>query len=648
MSEDKKGSLNMPPEDFETPKGDSPGLDTPSGNAENGPVTTERIPRGGGPGGPPGMGGGEKAKNFKGTMGRLLKYLGAYKVSIAVVVILATASAVLTVIAPNVLGQITTNLYNGVKTGEWGGIWQEILRILITLAVIYICAQGFTILQNFILARVTSRIVYDLRRDLDLKIAKLPLKYLDGTTHGELLSRVVNDTETVSMTLQQSMPQIVTAVITFIGVICMMFSINVAMAAASMIIIPLTVIISSVVVKKSQKYFRGQQKAIGDMNSHVEEMYTGHTIVKSFNYEDKAKSDFTVINDKIRTNAKNAEFFSSLMMPLSSVLTNLSYAAMAAAGCLNVINGKIDVGQVQAFLQYMRQFGMPISTISNMASTLQSAAAAAERIFEVLNEEEEVPDKEPPKIIEHVKGNVSIEHVKFGYSPDKIIISDLNLEVKSGQTIAIVGPTGAGKTTLINLLMRFYDVNGGSIRIDGVDVRDMRRDDLRSIFGMVLQDTWLFNGTIEENLAYGRDGATHEEVVDAAKKAYAHHFIKAQPDGYATVINEEGSNISQGQKQLLTIARAIVADPAILILDEATSSVDTRTEVLIQNAMNKLMEGRTSFVIAHRLSTIRGADTILVMNNGNVVEQGNHDELLAKGGFYAALYNSQFENSESA
>lgn len=598
-------------------------------------------------GGPGAMRIHEKPKNAKKTLSRLFRYLGAHKIALLVIAIMSAASTVLAVIAPEILGKATTALYGGVESGNWDGVWQEIVNILVSLGIIYLITQILLFFQNFIAAKVSARTIHKLRRDLSEKVHRLPLSYLDGKTTGELLSRVTNDAETVNMTLHQTMTQIITSVITIVGCLIMMFSINVTMALVAIIIIPLSLISSNLVIKKSQKYFRRQSSAIGDVNSHVEEMYTGHNIIKAFNYEEKSKERFDKINSNIRENAWRAEFFSGLMQPIAIVLGGLGYAVIAAMGCLNFINGRItQVGQIQSFLQYMKQFSQPISSVANMSAMLQSAIAAAERVFEVLDEDEEIADKENPEKLENIRGDVSIEHIKFGYSPDKAIIHDLTINVKSGQTIAIVGPTGAGKTTLINLLMRFYDVDGGSIKIDGVDIRDMKRDDLRGIFGMVLQDTWLFNGTVYENIAYGRDGATRAQVVDAAKRAYVHRFIKTLSEGYDMELNEEASNISQGQKQLLTIARVIVKDPAILILDEATSSVDTRTEVLIQKAMNELMKGRTSFVIAHRLSTIRGADTILVINDGDVVEQGNHEDLLAKGGFYASLYNSQFENAE--
>jgi len=586
----------------------------------------------------------EKAKNFGSSGMRLIKYFSEFKIQLIAVIIMVILSTTFTVVAPEILGKVTTQLYNGVSTGKFN--WSYIINILRWLTIIYILAQLFQFFQSFIMAKITARSIYNLRNDVDRKINKLPLQYLDSKTHGEILSRVTNDIETINSTMQQSFTQIVSSLATVIGILIMMFSINLWMSLIAIIVIPLSIIASSSVIKGSQKYFGIQQKEIGKINGHIEEMYTGHSIVKIFNYEEKAKEKFKTINNEIYKNAWRAEFLSGTMMPIVSFFGYIGYALIAVLGCTFVLKGKIQVGQVQAFIQYMKQFTQPLSTIANMAGTLQSTIAAAERVFEILDEKEEVPDLQVDIKAEKIKGDVSIKNVKFGYSKDKPIINNLNIEVKSGQTVAIVGPTGAGKTTLINLLMRFYDVDDGSIKVDGVDIKNMKRDSLHTIFGMVLQDTWLFNGTIEENLAYGSDSATHEDVVVAAKTAYAHHFIKVLPGGYNMVINEEANNISQGQKQLLTIARAIIADPKILILDEATSSVDTRTEVFIQKAMNELMKGRTSFVIAHRLSTIRDADVILVMNSGDVIEQGSHDELMKQGGFYYNLYNSQFESMD--
>ncbi|MCB2295610.1 ABC transporter ATP-binding protein/permease [Clostridium algoriphilum] len=583
----------------------------------------------------------EKPKHFGSSAKRLINYFSPFKFHLIAVLVMVILSTAFTVAAPEILGKVTTELYKWVSTGKLN--WTYVLYILKWLTVIYVLSQLFQFLQSFIMAKITSRTIYNMRNDVDRKINKLPLKYLDSKTHGEILSRVTNDIETINSTMQQSFTQIITSIATVIGILLMMFSINLWMSLIAIIVIPLSMIASLTVIKGSQKYFTEQQKAIGEINGHIEEMYTGHNIVKIFNYEEKAKEKFTTINKDIYENAWRAEFFSGTMMPIVTFFGNVGYALIAVLGCIFVVQGKIQVGQIQAFIQYMKQFMQPLTTISNMVGTLQSTIAAAERVFEILDEKEEVPDLETAVEIEKTKGNVSLKNVKFGYSKDEPIINNLNIEVKSGQTVAIVGPTGAGKTTLINLLMRFYEVDGGSIKIDGIDIKDMKRDNLHTIFGMVLQDTWLFNGTIEENLAYGREGATHTEVVAAAKTAYAHHFIKTLPEGYNMVINEEASNISQGQKQLLTIARAIITDPRILILDEATSSVDTRTEVLIQKAMDELLKGRTSFVIAHRLSTIRDADVILVMNNGDVIEQGSHDELMKQGGFYYNLYNSQFE-----
>ncbi|AIF52978.1 ABC transporter ATP-binding protein [Pelosinus sp. UFO1] len=588
--------------------------------------------------------GSEKAKNFSSSAKRLIGYLSKFKRQFIMVLIMVILSTAFTVTAPEILGKVTTALYHGVSTGVFD--WSYILRILKLLALIYVLSQVFQFVQNFFMAEITARTIYNLRNDIDQKINKLPLKYLDSKSHGEILSRVTNDIETINSTMQHSLNQILTSLATVLGILMMMFSINIWMSLIAIVVIPLSLLTSAGVIKGSQKYFGRQQAAIGEINGHIEEMYTGHNIIKTFNYEEKSKERFSDINNKIYENAWRAEFFSGTMMPMVSFFGNVGYALIAVVGCILVIQGKIQVGQIQSFTQYTKQFMQPLSTISNLAGTLQSTIAAAERVFAILDEEEELPDNLNATLNNNIQGNVSIENISFGYSKDQTLIRNLTIDVKSGQTVAVVGPTGAGKTTLINLLMRFYDVDSGSIKVDGVDIRDMRRDDLYTIFGMVLQDTWLFHGTVEENLVYGKEGATHEEVVDAVKTAYAHHFIKTLPGGYNMMLNEEANNISQGQKQLLTIARAIIADPQILILDEATSSVDTRTEVLIQKAMNKLMKGRTSFVIAHRLSTIRDADIILVMNHGDVIEQGSHEELMAKGGFYQNLYNSQFENDE--
>jgi ATP-binding cassette subfamily B protein len=507
---------------------------------------------------------------------------------------------------------------------------------------LYVLSALFGYVQQYLMAGVAQRTVYDLRKEVNAKISRLPLSYFDSRTHGEVLSRAVNDVDNIGSTLQQSLTQLITAVVTLVGVIVMMLTISPLMTLILILTLPLSFLVIKEIAKRSQKHFMGQQKHLGQLNGHVEEMYTGHKIVKAFGHEQKSVDTFNGINEELYHSGWRAQFISGIIMPLMGFINNIGYVLICVVGGLLVTKKAIDIGDIQAFIQYARQFSMPITQTANIANVIQSTLASAERVFELLDEKEEVPEAQEAKALNSPKGEVRFDGVKFGYKEDAVLIEDMNIDVKPGQTIAIVGPTGAGKTTLINLLMRFYEVNGGSITIDGVDIRDVKRGNLRSLFGMVLQDTWLFNGTIRDNIGYGRAGATEQEIVEAAKAAHADHFIRTLPDGYDTVLNEEASNISQGQKQLLTIARAILADPAILILDEATSSVDTRTEIYIQKAMNDLMQGRTSFVIAHRLSTIRDADLILVMNHGSVIEKGTHEELLAKGGFYADLYNSQF------
>ncbi|EIW19385.1 MULTISPECIES: ABC transporter ATP-binding protein [Pelosinus] len=590
------------------------------------------------------IGDAEKPRNFGNTGRRLLRYFKQLKGKLLVAILMTVLSTVFTVLAPEILGRVTTQLYIGVTTEIF--LWDKMITTLLLLTVIYLISQVFAFGQNFLMAEITSRIIYLIRTDLNIKLNRLPLRFLDSKTHGELLSRVTNDVETVSSTLQHSFTQIISSLTTLAGISVMMLLINIWISLVAFAVIPLALLTSSIIIKASQKYFINQQAFIGAMNGHVEEMYTGYSIVRSFNYEEEAKTRFSDLNKKILKNSWRAEFLSGILSPLAAFLGNIGYVGVAVLGCFFAIRGQIEVGQIQAFLQYVKQFNNPISIISNAAGTLQAALAAAERIFEILDEAEESAEHPNPVKLENVQGNVSIRQVNFSYLPGQPVIRDFNLEVKSGQTVAIVGPTGSGKTTLINLFMRFYDVDDGSIKIDGIDIRDMKRDDLRGIFGMVLQDTWLFNGTIAENIAYGRQGATRQQVVDAAKTAYVHQFIRTLPNSYDMRISEDAGNISQGQKQLLTIARAIIADSPILILDEATSSVDTRTEVLIQNAMNRMMQGRTSFVIAHRLSTIRNADIILVLNHGDIVEKGSHTELMAKKGFYHSLYNSQFAAEE--
>lgn len=603
-----------------------------------------------GPGfGPPGGAGApfQKAKNFKGTLKRLIRYLAPYKSRLLTVFFAAILSTIFTILGPKILGKATTKIFEGVSLKMAGvpgaGIdFGYILRIIIILIGLYIISSLFSFIQQFVMAGVAQRTVYQLREEAEAKISRLPLSYFDGTTTGETLSRVVNDVDNISTTLQQSLTQLITSIVTLVGVTVMMLSISPVMTLILLCTLPLSALIAVKVAKKSQGFFGGQQKSLGDLSGHVEEIYTGHEVVKAFGHEKKAMEEFKVINERLYTYSWKAQFISGIIMPLMNFVNNFGYVLISVVGGIFVTRAYITVGDIQAFIQYARQFSQPITQTANIANIIQSTIASAERVFELLDEEEEVPEVANVKEIEHPKGHVSFEHVDFGYKADQLLIKDMNIEVQPGQMIAIVGPTGAGKTTLINLLMRFYEINGGSIKIDGVDITDLKRSDLHSMFGMVLQDTWLFNGTIEENIAYGREGATKDEIIEAAKAAHADHFIRTLPEGYQTELNEEGTNISQGQKQLLTIARAILANPTILILDEATSSVDTRTEVFIQKAMNRLMEGRTSFVIAHRLSTIKDADLILVMNQGTVIEQGNHEQLLAQGGFYADLYNSQF------
>lgn len=614
---------------------------------------------GGGPMGRGPMGGaGEKAKNFKGTMKKLISYLKPFTASIIIVIIFAVGSAAFSIIGPKVLGKATTNIFKGLVgkiTGSGVDIdFEYIGRILLILLILYIISTLFSFVQGFIMSGVTQKVSYNLRKEISEKINRMPLKYFDNKTHGEVLSRVTNDVDTVSQNLNQSMTQVITSITTLIGVLIMMISISGIMTGATLLILPISMFLISVVVKKSQKHFRNQQKYLGNVNGQVEEVYGGHNIVKAFNGEEEAIREFNKLNDKLYDSAWKSQFLSGMMMPIMTFVGNIGYVVVSILGGWLAIKKTIEVGDIQSFIQYVRSFNQPIAQSAQIANLMQSTAAAAERVFEFLEEEEEVQFAENPVKIknlllsqdegEEIQGEVNFENVHFGYKEDKIIINDFSAHVKPGQKVAIVGPTGAGKTTMVKLLMRFYDVNSGAILIDGHNIQDFNRQDLRSIFGMVLQDTWLFNGSIKENIRYGRLNANDEEVIAAAKAANVDHFVKTLPDGYGMILNEEANNVSAGQKQLLTIARAILADPKILILDEATSSVDTRTEVLIQKAMDNLMKGRTSFVIAHRLSTIRDADLILVMKDGDIVEQGNHNELLAANGFYANLYNSQFED----
>ena len=614
--------------------------------------------RKGGMGGPMGrMGGGpravEKAKDFKGTMKKLGVYLKPYSLSIAIVILFAIGSAAFSIVGPKILGKATTKIFEGLVQKITGvpdasidfGYIGNIAMILVAL---YLVSSLFGIIQSFIMSGVAQKVSYNLRKQISEKMDTLPLNYFDTRTNGEVLSRITNDVDTVNQTLNQSLSQIITSVVTLIGVLIMMFSISWIMTLATFIILPVSMVLISLVVKKSQKYFKSQQEYLGHLNGQVEEVYGGHNIMKAFNREEASTKDFDELNNTLYKSAWKSQFLSSMMMPIMSFVGNLGYVLVSILGGWLTIKSVITVGDIQAFIQYVRSFNQPISQMAQVANIMQSTAAAAERVFEFLDEEDEVKDPVNSVDPSEIRGEVEFEDVHFGYNEDKIIINDFSVDVKPGQKVAIVGPTGAGKTTIVKLLMRFYDINSGSIKIDGHDIRDFKRADLRNLFGMVLQDTWLFNGTIMENLRYGRLDATDAEVKEAAKAAHVDHFVKTLPDGYNMVLNEEASNISQGQKQLLTIARAFLKDPKLLILDEATSSVDTRTELLIQKAMEKLMEGRTSFIIAHRLSTIRDADLILVMKDGDIVEQGNHEELLEKGGFYSSLYNSQFEQSSAS
>lgn len=614
----------------------------------------------GGPGGGHGgghMGGGmrkiEKAKNFKETMNKLLQYLKPYKFSILIVIIFAIGSAAFAIVGPKILGKATTKLFEGLVdkvTGVHGAAidFTYIGNIALLLLGLYIASTVFSIIQGYIISGVAQKVSYNFRKEIDEKINRMPLKYFDKTTHGEVLSRVTNDVDTVSQTLNQSMSQIITSVITIIGVLIMMLSISWQMTLVALLILPVSMMLIMGVVKRSQKYFKSQQEYLGHVNGQVEEIYSGHNIVKAFNTEEEEVKKFEEVNDTLYHSAWKSQFLSGMMMPIMMFIGNIGYVAVSILGGWLAVKRTIAVGDILAFVQYVRSFTQPIAQVAQIANVLQSTAAAAERVFEFLDEEEEIPETKNPVKLQEVKGEVTFKDVQFGYNPDKIIINNFSANIKPGQKVAIVGPTGAGKTTIVKLLMRFYDVNSGTICIDGHDIKDFTREDLRNMFGMVLQDTWLFNGSIMENIRYGRLDATDEEVIEAAKAAHVHSFVKTLPNKYQMELNEEASNVSQGQKQLLTIARALLADPKILILDEATSSIDTRTEVLIQKAMENLMEGRTSFIIAHRLSTIRDADLILVMKDGDIVEQGNHEELLKADGFYASLYNSQFESADAS
>ena len=608
----------------------------------------KQPPRRRGPGGPGrGMMPAEKAKDFKGSIGKLIKYIGTYKIAIIFVMVMAAASTVFSVIGPKILGKATTGLSEGLmrKIAGTGGIdFGYIGKILLIVLGLYACSAIFNFIQGWIMTGISQKICYRMRKEISEKINRMPMKYFESRTYGEVLSRITNDVDTLGMGLNQSITTIITATATMIGVLIMMLSISPLMTIIAIVILPISVALVSFVIKKSQNYFKTQQEYLGHINGQVEEVYGGHLVIKAFNREKDTIEEFNRTNEILYQSAWKSQFLSGMMQPIMMFVGNLGYAAVALSGGLLAIRGTITIGDIQAFIQYVKNFTQPIQQIAQVINQVQSMAAASERVFEFLNEEEEDQTVEHPADVSAVTGTVDFDHVQFGYNPDQTIIKDFSAHVKPGQKIAIVGPTGAGKTTMVKLLMRFYDVNSGSIKLDGHDVRDFNRRELRDAFGMVLQDTWLFKGTIMENIRYGRLEATDEEVIAAAKAAHADHFIKTLPGGYQMELNEDASNVSQGQKQLLTIARAILADNKILILDEATSSVDTRTEVTIQKAMDNLMRGRTSFVIAHRLSTIRNADLILVMKDGDIVEQGNHEELLEKNGFYANLYNSQFED----
>ena len=609
----------------------------------------KQTPRRRGPGG--GMAPAEKAKNFKGSISKLMQYIGRYKIAILAVMIMAAASTVFTVIGPKVLGKATTGLSEGLMkkiTGTGGIDFSYIGRILIIVLCLYACSAIFSFIQGWIMTGVSQKVCYRLRKEISEKINRMPMKYFESRTYGEVLSRITNDVDTLGMGLNQSITTIITSVATMIGVLVMMLSISPLMTIIAIVILPISVGLVSFVVKKSQSYFKTQQEYLGHINGQIEETYGGHMVVKSFNKEKDMVDTFDKTNAVLYSSAWKSQFFSGMMQPIMMFVGNLGYAGVALSGGMLAINGVITIGDIQAFIQYVKNFTQPITQIAQVINQVQSMAAASERVFEFLEEEEEEQIAANPVPTDNIRGEVEFKHVKFGYKEDQIIIKDFCANVKPGQKVAIVGPTGAGKTTMVKLLMRFYDVNSGEILIDGHNIKDFNRRELRDAFGMVLQDTWLYKDTIMENIRYGKLDATDEEVIAAAKAAHAHHFIETLPSGYNMELNEDASNVSQGQKQLLTIARAILADNPILILDEATSSVDTRTEIQIQNAMDNLMKGRTSFVIAHRLSTIKDADIILVMKEGDIVEQGNHEELLAKGGFYADLYNSQFEEAEAS
>ena len=606
------------------------------------------MPRMGGHGARGGMPG-DKAKDFKGTLKKLVRYMSAFKVHMIFVALFAVCGTIFNIAGPKILGKATTEIFNGLVSKVSGGSGMDfgkIGQILLMTLGLYVISALCSFIQGLIMTGVSQKTTYRLRKEISEKINRMPMNYFDTKPVGEILSRVTNDVDTLGQSLNQSATQLITSVTTIIGVLVMMLSISPLMTLVAVLILPVSVLLLSFVMKHSQRYFRGQQEYLGNVNGQVEEIYSGHNIIKAFNKEEDVIREFNATNDKLYDSAWKSQFFSGMMMPVMQFIGNLGYVTVAILGGYLTIKNTIEVGDIQSFIQYVRNFTQPIQQVAQVANMLQSTAAASERVFEFLDETEEDQTVPDPVSVEGLQGNVEFDHVHFGYNPDKIIINDFSAKVKEGQKIAIVGPTGAGKTTMIKLLMRFYDVNSGAIKVDGHNVKDFNRSELREMFGMVLQDTWLFHGTIMENIRYGRLEATDEEVIRAAKAAHVHRFVQTLPGGYNMELNEEASNVSQGQKQLLTIARAILADPKILILDEATSSVDTRTEVLIQKAMDNLMKGRTSFIIAHRLSTIRDADLILVMREGDIVEQGTHEELLNKGGFYADLYNSQFESTD--
>ncbi|MFL0201096.1 ABC transporter ATP-binding protein [Exiguobacterium acetylicum] len=616
-------------------------------------MSEKKRPAGGPPPGGPGGGNmmmlGEKPKEFKATFRRLLRYLRPRRTALIGVFLAAILSTVFMIAGPKIMGTAITELFEGAYA-KFQGVpgaaidFTKIGQILLWLAGLYVVSSLFNYLQQYLMSGIAQKTVYDLREDVNHKLERLPLKYYDGRPNGETLSRVTNDIDTIGSTLQQSVTSFITSIVTIVGILIMMLTISPLLTLISLVSLPVSIFAIRPILKRSQKYFADQQRTLGQLNGHVEEMYTGHSVVKAFGHERKAVEQFDAVNEELYEAGRKAQFISGIIMPMMMFIGNISYVLISIVGGILVTQRAISIGDIQAFITYTRQFTQPITQTANIANIVQSTVAAAERVFELLDEEEEIKEVTTHRLTQ-AEGAVAFEHVDFGYGKD-LLIEDMNIDVAPGQTVAIVGPTGAGKTTMINLLMRFYELNGGTIRIDGIDTREMSREDLRTTFGMVLQDTWLFNGTIRDNLAYGKSGATKEEIIAAAKTAHADHFIRTLPDGYDTVLNEEASNISQGQKQLLTIARAVLADPPIMILDEATSSVDTRTEVFIQQAMRRLMEGRTSFVIAHRLSTIKDADLILVMNQGSVIEQGTHEELLEADGFYADLYNSQFSEKE--